>query len=196
MVSCFRSYDIRGEVGVNIDCNMCYQVGRAFAQIFKLKNVVVGYDARQSSPEFARAISSGLMVAGANVWEIGLSGTEEVYWATNEFNACGGVEITGSHNSIEQNGIKIVKAGARPLDPQSELSLVREQVEKNKFFVSPTRGIRKDISKQARAAYVKKILSFVDLSKIRPLKIVVNCGNGAAGPTFDALARAIDKKKR
>ena len=99
-VKCFKSYDIRGEIGVSIDEDISYRVGRAVAQHFEAKTIVLGYDARKTSPLFAAAVSKGVRDAGSNVINIGLAGTEEMYWAVTEFDACAGIEVTASHNPI------------------------------------------------------------------------------------------------
>jgi len=99
-LSCFKAYDIRGEIGVNIDENIAYRIGRAVVQHFGAKSVVIGFDARETSPAFAAAASRGARDAGADVMNIGMAGTEEVYWAVTEFGACAGIEVTASHNPI------------------------------------------------------------------------------------------------
>ena len=115
-LTCFKAYDIRGEINVNIDEQIVYSVGRAVAQHFDAKSIIVGFDARETSPSYAKAAASGIVDAGANVLNVGLAGTEEMYWAVNSFGACAGIEITASHNPINFNGMKIVKSGAQPLD--------------------------------------------------------------------------------
>ena len=115
-LTCFKAYDIRGEIGVNIDEDTAYQIGRATAQHFKAKTVVIGFDARETSPAFAAAAARGVMDAGSDVLNIGMAGTEEMYWTVTEFGACAGIEVTASHNPINYNGMKIVKSGSRPLD--------------------------------------------------------------------------------
>ena len=190
-LTCFKAYDVRGELGANIDAEICYRIGRSFAQILDAKSIVVGRDARETSPELADAVSLGIMDAGADVLDIGLSGTEEMYWSTTEFAACGGIEVTASHNPINYNGLKMVKAGSKPLDPASELPTVRKLAEENVFETPFAKGSLKDITSEAKSAYVTKLLSFVDATVLKPLKVVVNSGNGAAGPTFDAIATAL-----
>ena len=99
-LSCFKAYDIRGEIGVNIDENIAYRIGRSVAQHFNAKTIVIGFDARETSPAFAAAASQGARDAGADVLDIGMAGTEEMYWAVTEFGACAGIEVTASHNPI------------------------------------------------------------------------------------------------
>ena len=110
-LTCFKAYDVRGEIGVNIDEDIVYSIGRAVAQHLSAKSVVIGFDARETSPSFAAVASQGVRDAGADVSNIGLAGTEEMYWAVSEFRACAGIEVTASHNPINYNGMKIVKRG-------------------------------------------------------------------------------------
>lgn len=186
--SCFKAYDIRGELGVNIDAEICYDIGRAFAISLNARRVVVGFDARETSPELCAAVTRGLMDQGVDVLNLGLSGTEEMYFATSHFDCDGGIEITASHNPINYNGMKMVKAGSKPLDPETELSRIREIAEQGHFGPAKSGGTCQDVSTEAKTAYVEKVLNFVQIKNLRPLKIVINSGNGAAGPTFDAIA--------
>ena len=190
-LTCFKAYDIRGEIGVNIDEDIAYRIGRAVAQNFAAKSVVIGFDARESSPPFADAVARGVCDAGSDAIVIGMAGTEEMYWAVTEFCACAGIEVTASHNPINYNGMKIVKSGSRPLDDTGEFRVIKALAESGEWFVSSHSGHLIDKSVEARAKYVSKVLSFVDLDAVRPLKVVVNSGNGAAGPTFDAIAKRL-----
>ena len=185
-LSCFKTYDIRGKLGCEIDEHISYRIGRACAQSLGAKNIVVGYDARETSPVFAKSLIDGIRDVGSNIFEIGLSGTEEMYWAVTELNADAGIEVTASHNPINYNGMKIVKSGSRPLT-RKEFFDIKVLVEENNFPVKTGFGLLYDKKDKARDAYIKKILSFIDEEKLRPLKIVINSGNGAAGPVIDAL---------
>ena len=187
-LSCFKAYDIRGEIGVNIDESIAYRIGRAVAQHFNAKSVVIGFDARANSPAFAAAASQGARDAGADVINIGMAGTEEMYWAVTEFSACAGIEVTASHNPINYNGMKIVKSQSRPLDDADDFQMIKALAGSQEWPSGAEVGKELDRSLEARRAYVDRVLSFVDVKALRPLKIVVNSGNGAAGPTFDALA--------
>ncbi len=187
-LTCFKAYDIRGEINVNIDDDVAYRVGRAVAQHFGAKTVVIGFDARETSPAFAQAAAQGVKDAGADVLDIGLAGTEEMYWAVSEFGACAGIEVTASHNPINYNGMKIVKSGSRPLDDASDFQVIKSLAEAADWTTADHIGQSLDYAKEARKAYVDQVLSFLDLAALTPLKIVVNSGNGAAGPTFDAIA--------
>jgi phosphomannomutase len=187
-VSSFKAYDIRGEIGVNIDASFAYKIGRAVAQHLTADSVVIGFDARETSPAFADASAQGVLDAGANALRIGLVGTEEVYWAVTEFNAAAGIMVTASHNPINYNGMKIVKSGSEPLDDKKDFEAIKSIVETGSWQNTSAKGQNLFIEDRARAAYVSRVVNFIDLMALRPLKIVVNSGNGAAGPTFDAIA--------
>ena len=190
-LSCFKTYDIRGVVDVNINEDIVYRIGRAVSQHFAAKSVVIGYDARETSANFASAIAKGILDSGSNAINIGLAGTEEMYWAVSEFGACAGVEITASHNPIDYNGIKIVKSKSQPLREEADFKAIKRLAEKAVFSSPRYRGNMTDRCVEARNKYVDRVLSFIDIEKLRGLKIVVNSGNGAAGPTFDAIAKRL-----
>ena len=186
-LTCFKAYDIRGEIGVNIDEGIAYRIGRAVAQHFSAKSVVIGFDARETSPTFSAAASQGARDAGADVINIGMAGTEEMYWAVTEFSSCAGIEVTASHNPINYNGMKIVKSGSQPLDDAADFQVIKA-LAASQEWVSLTRlGETRDLAGAARDKYVDRILRFVDVATLSPLKIVINSGNGAAGPTVDAI---------
>ncbi len=187
-LTCFKAYDVRGRIGIDIDEDVAYRVGRAVAQHLQAKSLVVGYDARSTSADYAAAVGRGVCDAGADVLAIGMAGTEEMYWAVTEFGACGGIEVTASHNPIDYNGMKIVKSGSRPLDDASDFQPIRAMAEGGVWSGVSSVGRVMDHSHDAREKYVTRVLSLVDVQTFRPLKIVVNSGNGAAGPTFDEIA--------
>ena len=191
-LTCFKAYDIRGEIGVNIDEDMAYRIGRATAQHLKAKTVVIGFDARETSPAFAHAAARGVMDAGSDVLSIGMAGTEEMYWAVTEFGACAGIEVTASHNPINYNGMKIVKSGSRPLDDVEDFQKIKMLVGSQAWAQASSVGQERDVAVDARQKYLDQLLSFVDVTELSPLKIVINSGNGAAGPTVDAI---IDRLK-
>ena len=124
-LTCFKAYDIRGKLGEEINEDIAYRIGRATAQSQKAKTVVVGFDARATSPDLARALAKGICDAGADVLDIGLAGTEEVYAAVSEFGACAGIAVTASHNPIDYNGMKIVGRGSQPLS-DDEFEAIKE----------------------------------------------------------------------
>jgi phosphomannomutase len=186
-LTCFKAYDIRGEIGVNIDEGIAYRIGRAVAQHFGAKSVVIGFDARETSPAFAAAAARGARDAGADVLNIGMAGTEEMYWAVTEFSACSGIEVTASHNPINYNGMKIVKSASQPLDDAADFQVIKA-LASAQDWASPARmGETRDVADAAREKYVDRVLGFVDMATLAPLKIVINSGNGAAGPTVDAI---------
>ena len=186
--TCFKAYDIRGEINVDIDENVAYCIGRAVAQHFDSDSVVVGFDAREASPSFAKAVVRGVCDAGSDVITIGMVGTEEMCWAVTELGASAGIQVTASHNPINYNGMKIVKSGSRPLDDTDDFQVIKMLAGSADWSVGLRSGQVVDKSVEAHAKYVDQVLSFVDVDVLRPLKVVVNSGNGAAGPTFDAIA--------
>lgn len=192
-LTCFKAYDIRGKIGVNIDEDIAYRIGRAVAQHFGAKSVVIGFDARETSPALAAAAARGVMDTGAEVLDIGLAGTEEMYWAVTEVSACAGIEVTASHNPINYNGMKIVKSHSRPLDDADDFQVIKALAGSQQWAGNSEVGKEFDSSDVAREAYVDRVLGFVDVESLRPLKIVVNSGNGAAGPTFDSIAERLLK---
>lgn len=187
-LACFKAYDIRGEIDVTIDEGIAYRIGRAVAQHFGAKSIVIGCDARATSPAFAAAASRGARDAGADVIDIGMAGTEEMYWAVTEFGACAGIEVTASHNPIHYNGMKIVKSQSRPLEDVAEFQAIKALASSQAWSGGAGVGRQLERAEAARRAYVDQVLRFVDLPALRALKIVVNAGNGAAGPSFDAIA--------
>ena len=190
-LTCFKAYDIRGRLGIDLDENIAYRIGAAFAVALNAKTVVLGRDVRASSEELANSVAQGLNDQGCEVLEIGLSGTEEMYFATTHFGADGGICVTASHNPMDYNGMKMVRAGSAPLDAASGLARIKELAEANAFEKKATLGKIRNVAGEARAAYVERICRFVDISALKPLKILMNAGHGTAGPTFDAIAEQL-----
>jgi len=189
-LTCFKAYDIRGRLGVDLDAGIAYRIGRGFARALSAKTVVLGRDPRASSAELAQSVQNALIAEGAHVLNLGLCGTEEMYFATAHFGADGGICVTASHNPMDWNGMKMVRAGAAPLDAATGLTRIRSLAEADDFGPAQN-GTYQDIAEQARKAYVTQVLSFVDVAALAPLKILVNAGNGAVGPTFDAIAEEL-----
>ena len=188
MLSCFKAYDIRGRLGEELDEDIARRIGRAFAHVLGARTVCVGRDCRASSEALMAAAVEGLLAAGAEVLDLGLCGTEEMYHAVSHFGAGGGIEVTASHNPMDYNGMKMVRAGSAPLDPAT-MRAIHDLAEIGDF---PPGGQGRVVpAAGARAAYVAAVAGFADPQALRPLHILVNCGNGAAGPTFDALAEAL-----
>ncbi|KPQ05532.1 MAG: phosphomannomutase ManB [Rhodobacteraceae bacterium HLUCCA12] len=193
-LSCFKTYDIRGRLGVDLDEGIAHRIGRGFARALGARRVVLGRDIRASSQSLAAEVARALVDEGCEVLDLGLSGTEEMYFATTHFDADGGICVTASHNPMDYNGMKMVRTGSAPLDAATGLSSIKALAEANDFGPRRNGGALRDVSKEARAAYVSRVLSFVDIAALKPLRIVVNAGNGAAGPTFDAIAESLIAK--
>ncbi len=183
--SCFLSYDIRGRVPDMLNEEISYRIGRAYAQLISPRRVAVGYDIRLTSPSLAKSLARGLTEGGADVIDIGLCGTEEIYFATFHHQLDGGIIVTASHNPMEYNGMKLVREGARPVGNDSGLLDIRQLVEANQF-TSPTRHgtIVRSVDK---SAYISHLLSYINSARLKPMKIVVDAGNGCAGPILDLL---------
>lgn len=187
-LTCFTAYDVRGRLGVELNEGVAYRIGRGFAQALDAKTVVLGRDVRPTSKPLSDHVAQALLDAGCHVLDLGLSGTEEMYHATTEFGADGGICITASHNPMDYNGLKMVQGGSAPLDTTTQLDVIRTLAEADQFAPACAGGQIQDISTQARAAYVRCVTGFVDPNALKPLKILVNAGHGTAGPTFDAIA--------
>ena len=138
-LTCFKAYDIRGKLGEELNEDIAYRIGRATAQSQHSKTVAVGFDARATSPNLSRAVARGICDAGADVLDIGLAGTEEVYAAVTEFDACAGIEVTASHNPINYNGMKIVGRSSQPLS-EHEFGLIKTFAEENNFSQPQKQG--------------------------------------------------------
>jgi phosphomannomutase len=184
-ISCFKAYDIRGRVPGELNEEVAWRIGRAFAAHLQPRTVVVGQDVRPSSGPLARALMRGLTESGVDVFDIGLCGTEEVYFATDFAKAGGGIMVTASHNPADWNGMKLVREGARPISGDSGLSEIRALAERGEF--APPARVGQVSPYEHRVAYLRHLLGYVDAAALRPLKIVVNAGNGCAGPVIDLL---------
>ena len=181
----FKAYDVRGIYGAELDEEGAQAIGRAFVEVFEPKRIAVGHDMRISSPAMAEAVIAGAAEAGADVLELELVGTEMVYFAVGELGLDGGVAVTASHNPKEYTGMKIVRAGALPVGGESGLPEIRDraladsqgQTQGQTLGQTPGRVQKYDVW----PAYVERVLSFVDVSAIRPLKVVIDAANGMAG---------------
>lgn len=186
-LSCFKAYDVRGRVPDQLNADIAYRIGRAYGEIIKPKKVVVGHDIRLSSEDIKRALADGLMDSGADVYDIGQCGTEEIYFATFYGEMDGGIAVTASHNPKDYNGMKFVREGSRPISGDTGLFDIKAQAELNHFAEAGVRGQLK--SYDCADAYIQHLLSYVDVSKLRPLKVVVNAGNGGAGAVIDRIEK-------
>lgn len=185
LLTCFKAYDIRGRLGEELNENVAYRIGRAYGEYLKPRCVAVGGDVRLTSEPLKLALADGLMDAGSDVIDIGLSGTEEIYFAAFHLDVDGGIEVTASHNPLDYNGMKLVKRGAQPISGDSGLNDIKRLAEQNDFPAVTHRGTLK--RQNILDAYIDHLLGYIDLSAMRPLKLVVNAGNGAAGHVVDAL---------
>ena len=185
-LSCFKAYDIRGQVPNQLNDEIAYGIGRALVAELKGKTFVVGRDMRLESPALAKALINGLTEAGADVIEIGLCGTEEVYFSTSHYVADGGVMVTASHNPKGYNGMKLVREQSRPISGDSGLNAIRQRIEDGQLGELAAVVGRVD-SCPDKSAYIQHLLGYVDVDNLKPLKILADPGNGAAGPIIAAL---------
>lgn len=185
-LTCFKAYDIRGKLGEELDEDIAYRIGRAYARFLKPKTVVVGGDMRLTSEALKQAVARGIQDEGADVIDIGLCGTEEIYFATTHLQTDGGIVVTASHNPIDYNGMKMVREGSRPISGDSGLHDIQRLAEANDFG-EPAQSLGNYRKESVLDAYVQHLLSYVDVNQLKPLKLVVNAGNGAAGHVIDAL---------
>lgn len=215
-ITCFKAYDIRGKLVEQLDESVAYRIGRALVEVLSAKRVVVGSDVRLTSEPLKLALTAGIIDAGASVIDIGMVGTEEIYFAAKDLDVDAGIEVTASHNPIDYNGMKIVKAGAVPISGDTGLNDIRERAEsypsdvvlagllamsektecvENEAFiaggstVSPEKlgATSRYECLDHRQAYVEHVCGYIDIKQLDGLRLVVNAGNGAAGPALDAI---------
>ncbi|TXD96880.1 phosphomannomutase CpsG [Psychrobacter frigidicola] len=209
-IDSFKAYDIRGELGVNLDEAIAYRIGRAFGQIlFQRYNatddsvnhtnelqglkpaIVIGSDIRDSSEQLKQATITGIMDAGVDVIDLGMTGTEEVYFATSHYQALGGIEVTASHNPINYNGLKLVKEHSKPISADDGLAEIQQLAESGQFTTDNSQGKLQLLTD--KSAYINHIMSFVAIDKLEPLTLVINSGNGSAGPVVDLLVDKLEQ---
>lgn len=182
----FKAYDIRGKVPGDLNPDLAYKVGMAVVKFLNAKSFVIGMDVRESSPELSEALAKGITDAGADVFDLGLCGTEMIYFATPFLNTDGGVMITASHNPPEYNGLKFVKEGSKPMGYNSGLKEVEAMILNNDYGspVEEKGSIKKiDLMKE----FIDNLDQFYSPDKINNYKVVVNAGNGCVGPALDAI---------
>jgi phosphomannomutase len=186
-LTCFKAYDIRGQLGTELNEEVAYRIGRAFAEFLQPKNVVLGGDVRLTSEELKQALARGICDTGADVIDIGVVGTEEVYFATSYLETDGGIEVTASHNPLDYNGMKPVRENSKPISSDTGLLKIKAMAEENNFpaVEENARGSITQVS--ILDPYLDHLLSYIDLSAITPIKLVMNAGNGAAGHVVDAI---------
>lgn len=184
-ITCFKAYDARGRVPDELNEEIAYLISRAYANFIKPKRVAVGHDIRLSSVGLARAVTQGLVDSGVNVVNIGTGGTELIYFATFYDKLDGGIMVTASHNPPDYNGMKFVREGSRPISRDTGLQEIRTLAETNNFEYSSNRGSVSE--RDIFSDYIAHLLSYIDIERLEPFKIVVNAGNGGAGPIIDLL---------
>lgn len=181
----FKAYDIRGIVPTEVDEEVSYRVGRAYADQYKARKVAIGRDIRESSPRLSEAVARGLTDGGVDVYDIGVCGTEMVYFATFHHGLDGGIMVTASHNPVNYNGLKLVREEGIPISADTGLKEIEERVFAGHFAAPATKGVYRTLDVQKE--YIETLLQYVDLSHLKPMHIVVNAGNGGAGLAFNDL---------
>ena len=184
-ITCFKAYDVRGRVPDQLNDDIARRIGRAYADVVKPRQVVVGHDIRLTSEAIKAAVTEGLLEQGVDVYDIGLCGTEEIYFATSHAGMDGGIAITASHNPTDYNGMKFVREESRPISGDTGLFDIKKLAEQDQFTPAAERGRWYPLN--TSEAYVQHLLSYVDTARLKPLKIVVDAGNGGAGRVVDLL---------
>ena len=184
-ITCFKAYDVRGRVPDQLNEDIARRIGRAYAEVIKPRQVVVGHDIRLTSEAIKGALVAGLLEQGVDVYDIGLSGTEEIYFATSHAGMDGGIAVTASHNPKDYNGMKFVREESKPISGDTGLFDIQAIAEKNEFEPASRPGQLHTLD--TSEAYIQHLLSYVDVSTLKPLKIVVDAGNGGAGRVVDLL---------
>ena len=192
-LSCFKAYDIRGRLGTELNEDIAYRIGRAYGQIHQPKTVVVGSDIRLTSEGLKQATARGLIDSGVDVIDLGMTGTEEVYFAAFHLDVQGGIEVTASHNPMDYNGMKLVRENAYPISADSGLKEIEALAISQDFHTVAQKGSLRQQS--ILKEFVEHLLTYVDLSLLKPLKLVVNAGNGAAGHVIDAIEQQFKQRQ-
>ncbi|NOX69175.1 MAG: phosphomannomutase [Gammaproteobacteria bacterium] len=186
-IECFKAYDVRGQIPSQLNDDIAYRIGNATAEFLNAKRIVVGRDMRLSSAKLADSVIDGLVEAGVEVLDIGLCGTEMVYFATSHLGVDGGIMVTASHNPADYNGLKIVREEAKPISADTGLKDIRSLAERDRRAKAQEPGSREHVN--VFEAYIEHILGYVEASKMKPLTLVVNAGNGMAGMAIDGLEK-------
>jgi len=188
-ITCFKAYDVRGRVPEELNDDVAYRIGRAYAEFLAPTKIVIGRDIRTTSPGLSLALQQGLTDSGVDIVDIGVGGTELVYFATAHLGLDGGIMVTASHNPPNYNGMKFVRKEARPISEDTGLTEIRALAESNDFAIAERSGTVE--THDIMADYIDHLLDYVDRSALAPLKIVVNAGNGGAGPIIDRLESSL-----
>ena len=184
-LTCFKAYDIRGKLGSELNEEIAYKIGRAYGQIYQPKTIVVGCDVRLTSEDLKQATIRGLNDAGVNTLDLGMTGTEEVYFGAFHLDVQGGIEVTASHNPMDYNGMKLVRENARPIGADSGLKDIQLLAESGNFNEVAQKGTSQKYN--ILPEFIEYLVTYINPSQIRPLKLVMNAGNGAAGHVVDAI---------
>ncbi|MDH3276064.1 MAG: phosphomannomutase [Gammaproteobacteria bacterium] len=184
-ITCFKAYDIRGRIPDQLNPDVAYRIGNATAEFLGARKLVLGRDIRLSSKELSDAVADGIRDAGAEVMDIGLGGTEMVYFATDYLEADGGIMVTASHNPADYNGLKIVREQAKPVSADTGLQDIRQLAESDDRVLAEQRGLHAPVN--IFTPYIEHLLGYVDAGVLKPLKLVVNPGNGGAAIALDGL---------
>ncbi len=189
----FKAYDIRGKVPADLNPDLAYKIGRAIVTYLQAKSILIGMDVRKSSPELSEALAKGITDAGCDVIDLGLCGTEMIYFGTPFLNADGGIMITASHNPPEYNGLKFVKKGSVPFGYDSGLNEIEQMIINDQLgTTSAIKG--KVVQKNIMNEFIANLQKFYDAKIIKPYKVVVNAGNGCVGPALDVLEKYLPIK--
>lgn len=192
-IECFKAYDIRGKVPGDLNPELAYKIGLTFAKFINAKKVVIGHDARKSSEDISSALAKGLTDFGADVIDIGLCGTEMIYYGTPYLEADGGIMITASHNPPEYNGMKFVSKGSVPVGYDSGLDVIEKMIVTNDL-PTPSEKPGAVIQKDIMTSFINNLKHFYDAKKIKPLNVVVNAGNGCAGLSLNVIEKDLPIK--
>ena len=186
-LTCFKAYDVRGQLGTELNVDIAYRIGRAYGQYLTPKIIALGADARATSEELKLALADGLRDEGVDVIDLGMTGTEEVYFSAFHLPIDGAIEVTASHNPIDYNGMKFVKENARPISGDTGLYEIKRLAELNDFTDATVKQRGNIIRKDILPDFIEHLMTYISFDNITPLKLVVNSGNGAAGHVIDAI---------
>ncbi|AXY55335.1 phosphomannomutase CpsG [Acinetobacter chinensis] len=184
-LTCFKAYDIRGKLGSELNEDIAYKIGRAYGQIYQPRTIVIGSDVRLTSESLKQATIQGLNDAGVNVLDLGMTGTEEVYFGAFHLDVQGGIEVTASHNPMDYNGMKLVRENSRPISADTGLKDIQKLAESAEFKEVTIKGSTQKYN--ILPEFTEHLMNYIDPARIQPLKLVVNAGNGAAGHVIDAI---------
>ncbi len=192
-INCFKAYDIRGKVPSELNPELAYKIGVAFTKLISAKKVVVGHDVRKSSESISQALIKGLTDSGVDVIDIGICGTEMIYFGTPALDADGGIMITASHNPPEYNGMKFVKKGSVPVGYDTGLQEIEQMILENDLKMEQKK-LGSITVQNIMPAFINNLKKFYKREKINPLRVVVNAGNGCAGLALDAIEKDLPIK--